>query len=255
MTFHRSFIISGLLAAVLTVMTSIVIAAPVQPGGKGTNSPDKSKQNDKAKNDEEQAPELVTPNFMSSKYGFGVYVPEGYTSTVSEEPKVWKYTPEGGTKSVTQKVALWMLGIGSTLGDTTQPSARLTIERLPDQITDVGGFWKLMKDRDLVMSHNTTYERITKVAGSGAIQTRVERMEGSSYVLAILWVWVHDGYGYTLTGYPPQSGDNSEARELARDLIDQFRWMTKDEIEAAKKAPAAKPPAGTKPKSHPGQAF
>ena len=238
------------IAAILLIPAMVSIGAPAQKDDKGANPKDKEKSPD-----ETAAPELLTPNFMSSKYGFGIFVPEGFASTVTEEPKVLKYTPKGATKPVTQKADLWMLGISSRLGDPTEPSARLTIEKLPTDVTDVGGFWKTMKDRDPLMEHNTTYERVAKVAQTGAIQARVERMEGTNYILAIIWIWVHDGNGYTLTGYPPKEGNNDQARDIVKNLIDQFRWMTAEEIKAVKEAPPSKPPEKTRPKFPPGRPF
>jgi hypothetical protein len=255
MTVGRSRILTAIIALALACMASVSFAAPIEKGTKGSPSSNKAKPDDKNKADEGAAPELVTPNFMNTKYGFGVFVPEGYASTVSEESQTWKYTPSGENKQVTKKVTLWMLGIENGLGDTTQPTARLTIEKLPEKITDVGGFWQLIKDRDTVMAHSTTYERVTRVAGSGAVQARIERLDSGRYILAILWIWVHDGYGYTLTGYPPQDGDFDQARELAKNLTDQFRWMTKEEIDEVKNAPPVKAPIGKKPKLPPGRAF
>jgi hypothetical protein len=232
MTLQRSYIFAILLALVLSTFQSFASAAPIQDD-KGAD-----KVKPKPKDTEEPAPpELLTPNLMHSKYGFGVYVPDGYTSTVSIEKNIWA------------------ADIASEIGDPTQPAARLTIEKLPPKATDVGEFWTAMKERDDVMKHNITYERITKVAGSGAIQARIEKLEGGQYVLAILWVWTHDGYGFTLTGYPPKDGDASLSRDLAKELIDQFRWMTKEEIEAAKNAPPAVPEEKPKTKLPPGKAF
>ena len=105
-----------------------------------------------------------------------------------------------------------------------------------------------------MLANNATYERITSVAGTGAVQARIEKMDNGNYILVILWGLGGPLEGYTLSGYPPAAGNNDLARDLSKALIDQFRWMTKDEIETAKNAP---PPPATplKPNMGPGREF
>jgi hypothetical protein len=189
-----------------------------------------------AENPEEEEPaiELLPPNYTNSDYHFGMLLPEGYTTYDSKEGEAWvlQMTPDSPDKG----------------------TARLSVEPLPEGVTDVAGFWQAMKDRDPMMAHNATYEMVTSVAGTGAILARIERMENGQYILAILWAWVHDGHGFTLSGYPPEGGDNNLARDLAKQLIDQFRWMTDEEIAAAQ---AGTPPAPSteQPPLPPGRRF
>jgi hypothetical protein len=171
---------------------------------------------------EEPVIELLQPNYMNSDYGFGMVVPADYTTSGHDEGETW------------------VLEIMPSFPDLA--NARLSIEDLPDNITDVAGFWQIVKDRDPMMEHNTTYEMVTSVADTGAILARIENMENGQYLLVILWVWVHDGHGYTLSGYPPQGGDNDLARDIAKNLVVQFRWMTSEEIEAAESVPLPAPP-------------
>ncbi len=160
---------------------------------------------------QEESDELLPPDYVNAEYKFGVALPEGYYWFDVEEDEAW------------------MLQIES---DPDEAMARISVEELPDGVLDAPGYWQHMKDRDALMDRSITYEKTDSIANTGAIQARIERFEGGIYILAITWVFVHDGYGYTLTGYPPQLGDYSLAREIAKDLADQFRWMTDEEIEA-----------------------
>jgi len=160
--------------------------------------------------DEEVEVELLPPDFVSADYNFGLALPDGY---------YWYDIAEEGT---------WMIQIE---GNPDEGMARISAEELPDGVQDAPGYWQYMKDRDSLMDRNITYEKIDSIANTGAIQARIERIEGGAYILAITWIFVHDGYGFTLTGYPPQLGDYNLAREIAEDLVNQFRWMTDEEIE------------------------
>lgn len=174
------------------------------------------------KKSKDEPVELKPPNYANRDYHFGLYLPEGYAVNEHKEGDVL------------------VLEISS--GSYEEPWARLSLESLPKGVTDVAGFWQTMKDRDRLMCINTTYERVTSVAQVPAIQARIESLENERYILAILWAWVRDGAGYTLVGYPPQNGKFNSARELARDLIDQFRWMTDEEIEAYERQSVEKSP-------------
>jgi hypothetical protein len=183
--------------------------------------------------DEETVIELLPPNYTNADYGFGMVLPADYTPAPLEEGDVW------------------VLEIFPQYPDLA--NARLSVENLPDDVTDVAGFWQLLKDRDPAMEQNATYEMVTSVADTGAIQTRIESLGGGGYILVILWIWVHDGHGYTLSGYPPEGGGNADlARDIAGALVEQFRWMTPEEIEAAQAAP---PPPGPEPSIGPGTEF
>lgn len=160
---------------------------------------------------EEEAVELLTPDYVSSEYGFGIAIPEGYLAMDFEDED------------------LWILEI---FGEFFEASGRVTIEDLPDGVVDVVGFWQFMKDRDSLMERNITYEMITSIADTPAVQTRVERMEADGYLLTIFWVFVRDGHGYTLAAYPPSTGDDpTSAKVLALALAQQFRWMTDEEMD------------------------
>jgi hypothetical protein len=160
--------------------------------------------------DEEPAIELLPPNFASAQYSFGTVLPDGYIpfETSDEEGR-------------------WYLNI---IGESWQASAIITAEELPEDVVDVAGFWQLMKDRDPYMAQNITYEKVDAIGDLGAVQSRVEKIEPSGYILAITWVFVKDGVGFTLSGYPPSGGNNDEARDIALSIHDQFRWMTPEEI-------------------------
>ncbi|MCX6646643.1 MAG: hypothetical protein NTY09_09820 [bacterium] len=161
---------------------------------------------------DEEAPaiELLPPNYASAQYSFGTVLPDGYipVETTDEEGR-------------------WYLNI---IGESWQASAIITAEELPEDVVDVAGFWQLMKDRDPYMAQNITYEKVDAIGGIGAVQSRVEKIEPSGYILAITWVFVKDGVGFTLSGYPPSGGNNDEARDIALAIHDQFRWMTPEEI-------------------------
>jgi urea transporter len=168
----------------------------------------------------EEAVELLPPDYVNATYGFGIALPDGYYSYETEE---------NGIDAV------------SIEGNSDEAKARITIEELPDDVMDVAGFWQFMKDRDSMMARNITYEKIDSIAGVGAVQARVERIERSNYILAITWAFVHDGYGFTLTGYPPAGADFNSARDLTEQLSQQFRWMTDEEIEEYQAANAGEP--------------
>ena len=162
---------------------------------------------------EEESIELLPPDFVSETYGFGLALPDDYIGFETSDDE-----------------GRWYLNI---VGEMWQASALLTAEELSEDVVDVAGFWKLMKDRDPYMAENITYEKIDSICDTGAVQSRVEKFEPSGYILAITWVFVKDGIGYTLSGYPPPDGDNNEARNLALAIHDQFRWMTEEEIAEA----------------------
>lgn len=153
---------------------------------------------------------LLPPDYVCAQYGFGVALPDGYYVYDLEDENIWMAVFESGPDDA---------------------NARIAIEELPDDVTDVAGYWQYLKDRDALMERNITYEKIDTIAGTGAIQARVERIERGGYILAITWVFVHDGYGFTLTGYPPESGDYNSGRDLSLAIAEQFRWMTDEEIE------------------------
>jgi hypothetical protein len=180
----------------------------------------------------EEEPALLQPNYLNSDYGFGMVIPADFSPYGHDEDNVWV--------------------LEVTPATVDQASARLSIEDLPDNVTDVAGVWQLMKDLDPAMAHNITYEKIASVAGTGAIQARIEKLEGARYMLIIMWVWVNDGRSFTLSSYPPEGGDNNLARDLAKQLVDQFRWMTPEEIEAAQES---LPPAPSGPPLPPSQEF
>jgi len=162
--------------------------------------------------EEKDSIELLPPNYVNSEYKFGIALPKGY--------KAFSYS-EGDFFFV------------EMVGNFEQASARLSIEPLPSDVTDFAGFWQAVKERDKLMKRSITYERVTSVADCGAIQARIERFEGADYILAITWAWVHDNHGYILTAYPPAEGDNNLARDLAEQLVKQFRWMSDEEIAEA----------------------
>ena len=159
---------------------------------------------------EEETLELLPPTYVCDDLGFGVALPDGFIAYETED--------EDGR---------YYLNI---IGEYDQATSIISAEELPEDIIDLAGFWQLMKDRDPLMAGNITYEKIDSIADSGAVLSRVEMIEGGEYILAITWVFVHDGYGFTLSGYPPQDGDNNLARDLALDIRNQFRWMTPEEI-------------------------
>ena len=161
--------------------------------------------------DEAEVIELLDPDFVSPEYGFGIAIPDGYLAMDFEDEN------------------LWVLEI---FGEMFEPTGRITIEDLPEDIVDVIGFWQLMKDRDSLMEQNITYEMVTSIADTPAVQTRVERLEADEYLLTIFWVFVRDGRGFTLAAYPPATGDDpGSAKVLALSLSQQFRWMTQEEID------------------------
>ena len=164
-----------------------------------------------SQDEDAEEPVLKAPNFVNGDYGFGMAFPDGYLpfDFYDEDTKVWSL---------------------NILGEMEQASAILNVEPLPDDVVDVAGYWQHMKERDTYMEHNITYEKIDSVAGVGAIQARIEGMEVDNYLLAITWVFVHDGHGFVLSSYPPVGGDNNLARDLGADLVEQFRWMTPEEI-------------------------
>jgi len=160
--------------------------------------------------DETETEEVVIrdPNYVNAVYGFGMALPDGYIAADMEDED------------------MWYLNI---LGDFDQPSAMLTIEELPEDISDVAGFWQMVKDRDQLMENNITYEMVSAVGNSGAILTRVEMIESGTYMLTLTWVFVHDDHGFMLSAYPPPGGENDTVKDFAKDLVDQFRWMSEEE--------------------------
>jgi len=153
--------------------------------------------------------ELLSPDYVSPEYGFGVALPDGYFAVELEEEETWMVNFESGPD---------------------EAKARISVEELPDGVSDVAGYWQHMKDRDALMERNITYEKIDTIAGTGAVQARIEQIERSNYILAITWVFVHDGYGFTLTGYPGASGDYNSGRDLTLSIAEEFRWMSNEEI-------------------------
>jgi hypothetical protein len=226
MTIRRFILFTIILG--LIALTGLGAGASDVQAQISVENPDKEQPQD-------EVPELKNPNYTNSDYGFGIYVPSTYTTSSHKEGQTW------------------VLEIAPDAEDTA--SARLSVEALPKDVTDVSGFWEALKDRDLKMKHNTTYEVETSVGETGAIQARVESVEGGAYILVILWVWVHNGKGYTLSGYPPMGGEPELARDLSLDLAQQFRWMTKEEIEAAQNAPQEEEPENTKPNVGQGREF
>jgi len=161
--------------------------------------------------DEETTTELLPPNYISETYGFGAVIPDGYITFDWEEEGVW---------------------VVQIIGETYQPGARISAEELPEDVLDTAGYWQLMKERDPLMANNITYEMIDSIAGTGAILSRVEDIENDNYILAITWVFAHNGYGFTLSGYPPETGEYEMTGEFALEIAQQFRWMTPEEIAA-----------------------
>lgn len=167
---------------------------------------------------------LRPPNYVNSEYGFGIALPDGYSANESINN------------------GIWLLQIYC---DMDEPMAQLSIEPLPSGVSDVTGFWQRMKERDNLMARNITYEKIDSIADTGAVQARVEKIENGNYILAITWVFVHDGCGFTLSGYPPMTGANNEARNIALEIAQQFRWMSDEEIdETEPQIPSFEIPAG-----------
>ncbi len=158
---------------------------------------------------EEEEVVLRDADYVSSEYGYGVAYPEGYITLDYDEESAW---------------------VVQLIGEMHQPSAQISSEPLPEDVIDTAGFWQFMKERDAMMSQNITYEKVDAVAGTGAIQARIENIQDGAYILAIIWVFVHDGNGYTISAYPTIDGPIDEARDLSLDLVQQFRWMTASEI-------------------------
>jgi hypothetical protein len=158
---------------------------------------------------DEDAVELLPPNYVNETYGFGMVVPEGYIT--------FDYDQDG----------IWVLQL---IGEPDQPGARISAEELPEGVIDTAGYWQLMKDRDPLMENNITYEMVDSIAGTGAILSRVEQIQNDKYILAITWVFVHDGYGFTLSGYPGEAEGAGDAKAFALETAQQFRWMTPEEI-------------------------
>ena len=167
-----------------------------------------------AQDEEVEVIELLTPNYVSADYGFGMFIPDGYIAA----------------DFIDEEIGAWTLNI---LGEMDQPSSILNVEPLPDDVTDVAAYWQFLKDRDQYMERNITYEKVDSIAGVGAIQARIEGMEVNQYLLAITWVFVKDGHGFMLSSYPPIGGNNSLARDFSLTMTDQFRWMSPEEIEAS----------------------
>jgi hypothetical protein len=95
-----------------------------------------------------------------------------------------------------------------------------------------------MKDRDELMERNITYEKVSSISGTPAIQARVEQIDSGEYILSIFWVFIHDGHGFTLAAYLPAGGSDAvAAKDLALQLSQQFRWMTDEEIAAYNENP------------------
>jgi len=154
--------------------------------------------------------EIRPPDYVNKEYGFGLALPEGFITFDYKDAKT---------------------NIIEILGQPDDPKATISIEPLPKDVTDVAGFWQFLKDRDSLMASGISYEMVTSVADTGAILARIEKIENEEYILAITWVFVHDGFGFTLSGYPPPGGKFNRARELGYEIKSQFRWMTADEIE------------------------
>ncbi|MFH1677083.1 MAG: hypothetical protein ABIC40_08660, partial [bacterium] len=154
--------------------------------------------------------ELRPPDYVNSEYGFGLALPEGYITFDYKDDKT---------------------NIIEILGQPDDPKANISIEPLPEDVTDVAGFWQFLKNRDPLMESGISYEMVTSVADTGAILARIEKIDHEKYILAITWVFVHDGFGFTLSGYPPPSGKFNMARDFGYEIKSQFRWMTPEEIE------------------------
>jgi hypothetical protein len=172
--------------------------------------------------EEEEGIELLPPNYVSAQHGFGIVMPEGYITFEYDEDGVW---------------------VLQLIGEMDQAGARITARELPEGVLDVAGFWQYLKDQDPLMARNVTYEMVDSIADTGAVLSRVEDIQGDTYILAIGWAFVHDGYGFTLTGYPPEMGDYSLTKELALEVAQQFRWMTAEEIAEFESAEQATPPS------------
>lgn len=160
--------------------------------------------------EEEEAVELLEPNYVNEAYGFGLVVPEGYITFEMEDDGIWTL---------------------QLIGEMDQAGVRISAEELPEDVVDTAGYWQLMKERDPLMANNITYEMVDSIADTGAILARIEQIENDDYILAITWVFVHDDYGFTLSGYPPEGEEYQEAKETALEIARQFRWMTPEEIE------------------------
>ncbi len=165
--------------------------------------------------------ELKPPDFVNADYLFGLALPEDYITFDYEDSGIW---------------------VLNLIGELDQPTAIVSAEKLPDDVIDVAGFWQLVKDRDPLVANNITYEKVGSVADTGAIQARIERIENGKYILAITWVFVHDGSGFILSGYPPEGGDNNTARDIALEVAQQWRWMTDEEIQAFQSQEEENPP-------------
>jgi len=165
--------------------------------------------------------ELRPPDFVNADYGFGLALPEGYITFPDEDNGVWTL---------------------KRIGELDQPTAIVSAEKLPDDVTDVAGFWQFVKDRDPLVANNITYEKVGSIADTGAVQVRIERIENGKYILAITWVFVHDGNGFIVSGYPPEGGDNNTARDIALEVAQQWRWMTDEEIQAFQSQEEENPP-------------
>jgi hypothetical protein len=167
--------------------------------------------------EEEEAIVLLPPDFVSPEYKFGIALPEGYMAFDFEDESAW---------------------LCEIVGEIEQPTGRITSEPLPSGVTDVSGFWQAMKDRDELMERNITYEKVSSISGTPAIQARVEQIDSGEYILSIFWVFIHDGHGFTLAAYLPAGGSDAvAAKDLALQLSQQFRWMTDEEIAAHNENP------------------
>jgi hypothetical protein len=152
---------------------------------------------------------LQDPTYVNEEYGFGVALPDNYRGFNLSGDEIF---------------------MAQFLSDPELPSGQLTIEELPEDIVDSSGFWLWIKQRDPATENNLTYEKTSSVAGTGAIQTRIERIERGGYILILSWIFVHDGYGYTLSVTPGMDMDVDATRDLGTTLSEQFRWMTAEEI-------------------------
>jgi len=212
--------------ALFIILTGLFLIGP-------TGFPVAAQDENGGEGNEENQVQLLDPNYLNADYGFGMVIPADFSPYGHDEDNVWVLEVSPAT--------------------VEQASARLSIEPLGEGVTDVAGFWQAMKDRDRTMTRNITYEKVASVAGTGAIQTRVEKLEGARYMLIIMWVWVNDGHGFALSSYPAEAGgDYNLARDLAKQLVDQFRWMTPEEIEAAQES---LPPEPTEPPLPPSREF